>query len=138
MPKKFAAAALAVLATTAATGDEILMIPADGSEVAIAIRDQFVSPMTGTAETAFAWARHDIDGDGYDELLVRLDGQFCTEGGCATFAFRRAEGGNWPAILTVMADTVESAPGGLVTVSGGVPTEWAYDTEAGALLPPVN
>ena len=103
-----------------------------------AIAKQFVNPALGTVGSDaahFGWARADVDGDGYDELFVRLLGsEFCADGDCPVIGYRKANEGHWPAILTTMSTETTITGGRLVTSSYGISTTWRWDTTAEMLV----
>lgn len=107
------------------------------------IAEWFVRPMLkkGDGEAvSFAWARLDIDGDGYDELVLKLlEPSLCTDRlSCPVFVFRREDEG-WQPILTVVSDLVwmrqEARGVALATRQGSIIHRWSWDASRVSLIP---
>ncbi len=88
----------------------LALAPADASPVSQGIASSFVRPMTRAAPgepVDFAWARLDVDGDGYDELVLSLTApDRCGADGCPLLVMRRKADGAWTPVLATVGSQV--------------------------------
>lgn len=146
-PRRAEAAASAAAAGAVPVGGAVplALLPADGGEVSEAVAASFVRPMLKLPEGApieFAWARVDVDGDGYDELALSLRGaDRCGADGCPFVLMRRKADKAWKAVMATPALSVSTRPDPprrsrvLVTMSSQGPREWRWDEGGGQMVP---
>ncbi len=118
-------------------GMPLAMAAADDTDVSKAIASNFVRPMMRLPEgepVDFAWARVDLDGDGYDELALSLRGKDrCGVDGCPFLVMRRKADGAWKPVMatvardvSVMGDPPRRSRALVVRTSHGEET-WSWD-----------
>jgi hypothetical protein len=114
---------------------------ADDGQISTAITESFVKPMLklgAAAKPEYSWARFDVDGDGYDELMISLRGRGqCGEGGCPLVVMRKRPDGAWEPIMAAVAYKLEAvrakagSPADLVLVGvDGSRSAWKWNAAA--------
>lgn len=134
--------AVGIALSGAAHLDDLPFVKADNSPLAQAISTQFVQQMAPSVRGDYEWARTDIDGDGYDELFIRLLApSVCAANGCPIIGYRRVVDGSWRPILTAVGNKVaiSSTPSGatelVVDPGRDTVTKYVFDEAADAMVP---